>query len=435
MRSSRDLTPNFVWLPHTILNQQNFFDLHWLFHISLIPFAQENLIIGAKVAAVLFATMALLAAALIMRAQKVPLWPIWTVLIFGSSGAFVYRMSMLRDQSLSLTWMLISVYLMFKNKEKWLLLVSLTYVWLYSAYPLLIVIAAIFTACLKLTEGKWNFKPLLYVATGILLGIIINPYFPKNLTFAYYNLADKIITPSQTIGIVEWDPYPINLILRYGGLAFLLIIIGIVAILKSKSLTSSSLVMLALSLLFGILFLRYQRFVEYFPVFALLFGAFATASVTSELKNRRSVIIFSIVTIALSILSIKEARTLTSQVPPANSLEKAANYLEAQTPKGSLVFQDYADFPQLFFYNTHNTYIVGNDPSFLSRARKTRFELSLFLRQGDIANVGAVIKKNFDADYIVWDLKNKPFLSQAFADPKLQEIFRDENAVVFGIKP
>ncbi len=434
MRSSQDLTPNFVWLPQTVLSEQNFFDLHWLFHVLLIPFAQGNLILGGKIAAVVFASLALLSAGFLIRSQKVPFWPLWTILIFGSSAGLVYRMSMLREPSLSLAWILVSISLILKQRYKWLILTSLTYVWLYSGYPILIVIAGIYVAAFKIAKHRWQLKVPIYITVGILLGLVVNPYFPKDLTFLFYNLSDKFLHQNIPIGIAEWEPYPPVLILRHGGLGFLLTFAGIAAVFKSRRFTVENIFLLGMCALTGVMFLRYQRFVEYFPVFATIFCAVATAPFVANIRNRRYFTISAAtITIFLCIYTVAEVKTLTSFFPPANRVENAALFLKSHTPKGSLVFHDYADFGPLFFENTHNTYTIGLDLSFLYRTSPEKLAIWLLLKQGEVENVAQTINRHFGANYIVWDLQNKPFLTKAFADPRLKEVFRDENMVIFHL--
>jgi hypothetical protein len=52
------LKPAFPWLPLTILNAREFYDHHFLFHVALIPFTFDDLRLGAKFAAVIFAALA-----------------------------------------------------------------------------------------------------------------------------------------------------------------------------------------------------------------------------------------------------------------------------------------------------------------------------------------------------------------------------------------
>ena len=64
------LKPDFPWLPLSILNESEFYDHHFLFHVALIPFTFGNLRLGAKWAAVFFSAIAFLAVWYLFHRQK-----------------------------------------------------------------------------------------------------------------------------------------------------------------------------------------------------------------------------------------------------------------------------------------------------------------------------------------------------------------------------
>src|SRR3990172_2568385 len=96
------LKPEFPWLPLSILNEKEFYDHHFLFHVALIPFTFGDLRIGAKWSAVIFSGIAFLAVWYLFHRQKVPYAWLWALALLGISDAFLYRMSVTRAQSLSL---------------------------------------------------------------------------------------------------------------------------------------------------------------------------------------------------------------------------------------------------------------------------------------------------------------------------------------------
>lgn len=66
------LKPNFIWLPLSILNEGEFYDHHFLFHVALIPFTFGDLRVGAKWAAVTFSAIAFLSIWYLFHRQKIP---------------------------------------------------------------------------------------------------------------------------------------------------------------------------------------------------------------------------------------------------------------------------------------------------------------------------------------------------------------------------
>ena len=51
------LKPEFPYLPVSILNANDFYDHHFLYHVALIPFTFGDLLFGAKLAAVTFSAL------------------------------------------------------------------------------------------------------------------------------------------------------------------------------------------------------------------------------------------------------------------------------------------------------------------------------------------------------------------------------------------
>ena len=102
---------------------------------------------------------------------------------------------------------------------------------------------------------------------------------------------------------------------------------------------------------------------------------------------------------------------------------------------GSLVFNtDWDDFPQLFYYNTHNVYVVGLDATYMSLYDPTPFRLWRSISSGSQPNPSGPIRQRFGAEYVFTDLQHSRFLEMAAVDPGLEEVFRSPRAVVFRVR-
>jgi hypothetical protein len=119
----------------------------------------------------------------------------------------------------------------------------------------------------------------------------------------------------------------------------------------------------------------------------------------------------------------------------AQRFQSAASWLEGHSPEGARVFQtDWDDFPRLFFYNTHNTYTVGLDPTYLQLQDAGLYDLWVDLTQGRAEDLSASIRESFGAEYALSDLDHQRFLEAAAEDPQMRELYRDEFAVVFAVE-
>jgi hypothetical protein len=222
------LKPEFPFLPLSILNENEFYDHHFLFHVALIPFTFGDLRTGAKWAAVVFASLAFLAVWYLFHRQRVPYAWLWALGLLGISEAFLFRMSItpsrfLWNPALAYAWLL-------EGKYKHLAVLGFIYVWTYDAFPLMIALAGLHFLAVALTERRFEFRPLLYTTAGIVLGMIINPYFPDNLIFSYHHMLPKLADPTSVRVGNEWYPYDTKQLLGNSLPALLAIASGALAL-------------------------------------------------------------------------------------------------------------------------------------------------------------------------------------------------------------
>ena len=207
----------------------------------------------------------------------------------------------------------------------------------------------------------------------------------------------------------------------------------------------ASLVGLGLVGVFGIMVFMSRRFVEYFPLFALIFLALSSAPlVTSwraEAAHRRPahrLAFASAAALALVLLvawSIRDARALVADSKPADLYAEAMLWLRAEAPDGVTVFQtDWDDFTRQFFYFDDARYINGLDPTFMQLYNENLYDEWVDITRGRADEPGQIIRDRFSARYVFSDLNHEAFLEEAADDPLLEEVYRDDYAVVFAVK-
>jgi hypothetical protein len=454
------LKPDFPFLPLSILNEREFYDHHFLFHVALIPFTFGDLRVGAKWAAVTFASLAFLAVWYLLQRQRVPFAWLWALGLLGISEAFLFRMSITRAQSLSLAVLALACAWLLEGKHKPLAVLGFIYVWLYDAFPLLLALGVLHFLAVALTERRFEFRPLLYITAGILLGMVINPYFPYNLIFSYHHMLPKLADATSVRVGNEWYPYDTKQLLENSLPALIAFAGGIFALgLSGRKMETRTTLALLVSLLFGLMLFQARRFVEYFPPFALIFAAFAwkplfepepvadilqSASVRSAapprgrfafvLQRNLAVIMLALAVTGSAAGSVPRARKAVDGAKPYGLYANASLWLEQNTPAGSRIFQtDWDDFPRLFFYDTHNTYLIGLDPTYLQLYNAGLYNLWVDITQGKVKNPSQIIARTFEARYVHTDLDHRGFLQVAARDPGLKEVYRDDQAVIFEV--
>ncbi len=432
----------FDWLALTVLNADRFVDHHFLFHVLLIPFTFGDLRLGAKMASVLFPAVAFLSFWWLLRRQRVPYAALWTAGLLVVSEAFIYRMSMPRAQSLSLAALIVAWHWLLTGRHRRLVPLAFFYVWLYNGFPLILLVAGAYGVARWLSDGQLEWRPLAYVGLGVALGLLIHPYFPNNLLFIYHHLGPKVLNPTASGVGSEWYPYKTTQLLENSGLALIAFLSGILALgLHDRRMDAPTATGLLLTLLFGFMLFKSRRFVEYFPAFALAFAALAWSPLIRRWeaqghrwRHRISIGLMGAILLLTLPSNLQASRESLQRSKPYERYAEAAAWLQAHTPAGSRVFQtDWDDFPRLFFYNTHNTYIVGLDPTYMQRYDAELYDLWVEITQGRVERPSQAISERFGARYVFTDLAHRAFLEKAAEDPGLVEVYRDDDAVIFQV--
>lgn len=443
------LTPEFDWLPLTILNDDAFYDHHLLYHLYLSLFAVRDpvfdgglaMTLGIKLASVIMPALAFTAIWWLLRSLKVRWAAVWTIGLLAVSEAFLYRMSMPRAQSASLLVLTMGLYALFKRRYWLLLPLGFVYVWLYNAFPLLLLLAGTYVVATWLTEQRLAWQALLFPVLGITLGLILNPYFPQNVTFIINHLVPKIGDSSTQVGN-EWYPYRSWTLVENSGFALGAFLLGTLAwSWRKERIDRVGLTLFLLTALFGLLLFHSRRFVEYFPAFAWLFAVVGCSGLFEAWMQgrKRSLLpapaILALILLVPLVLTVSQARASVAGSKPADQYAQAAIWLADNAEPGAMIFQtDWDDFPRLFFYNDRSIYTVGLDPTYMELYDQDLFDEWRAVTRGEVDQPGQVIRDRFGASYVFTDLDHHEFLDQAGRDPLLEELYRDEYAAIFAVE-
>jgi hypothetical protein len=339
-----------------------------------------------------------------------------------------------------------------EKKYKHLAALSFLYVWMYDAFPLLLAIAFLHMLAVAITERRFEYRPVLFVVAGIVLGLVINPYFPDNIIFSFRHMLPKLTDATALQVGNEWFPYDTRQLLRNSFPALVAFASGALALgLSGRKMDLRTALTFLVTLFFGLMLFQARRFVEYFPVFALIFAAFAwtplfldpppTAPTDQALSSpqfilRRNVpfLILSFAIVISLVWTLPPARSRMHDLKPHHLYAGASKWLEQNTPNGELVFQtDWDDFPRLFFYNTHNTYLIGLDPTYMQIYDPELYDLWVMIARGEVNQPSQFIATVFRARYVHTDLSHTRFLMRAENDPGLVEVYRDGQNVIFKV--
>ncbi len=456
MRWSRTLReqfphlPRFQSLPLTILNEQDYVDHHYLFHLLLTPFTFGNdMRLGAKLAAVTFSSLGILSLFGLLVAFDVRYRWLWLAPIIAGSEPFLYRMSMTRAPALSLGMIGLGAYLKLKRKYAWLGLLSFAFVWYYSLFPLIFILAALYAVAVYLAERRIEWRAPLWSLAGIVAGLVINPYFPKNLHLLWEHLLMKATAGSGyavEVG-VEWYPYDAWDLLRLSGLAFVIFFAGLAAFeyrRRARDLKPLFFLLIALALL--LMMFKSRRFVEYWPPFAVVFAAFTISPRLAEFDRSwfRQARERAVAAVAAAITAVIVGATVIFTVIGARADMKsernpydyrgASEWIAANVPAGAMIFNtNWSDFPMLYYYNPDNPYITGLDPTYLYDRDRELWKLYNRITLGDETDAAPLIREHFGAEYVFTENGHSDFMDAAMDSGKFEIAYSDAKTVVLRV--
>src|SRR5947209_141999 len=296
--------PRFTWLPLTTLNPRDYVDHHLLFHIIQIPFTWfpdpkqlfvnhkwvADMRLGAKVSAALFAGLAIFSCYWLTFRYRLRYPFVWLLALLGCSAPFLYRMNMTKAMSLSIVLLVIGINLLFQRKYIWLLPLAFAFTETYDMFLLLGLAVAIWVGVEGWSERRFAWQPILLIVVGIVAGLIINPYFPHNIKLLAEHVLMKATRSDFTVKVGnEWYPYDSWDFFRNSFIACAAMVAGYIAFRwEDRKRAARALFFLGFSTVLLVANVRYRRFAEYWPPFAVLFAAFAVQALLERARATHS---------------------------------------------------------------------------------------------------------------------------------------------------
>lgn len=478
--------PSFDALPLTTLNPKDYVDHHFLFHVLQIPFTFfSDFQTGAKIGTWLFSCLAVFSCYWLLVRNRVSYPLVWLVAIVGSSAPFLYRMNMGKAMSLSIVLLVVGIHLLFERKYRWLLPLAFIFALAYDMFVLLVAAAGLWTFVLLWSERRLEWRPLAFVIAGSLLGFIINPYFPHNFQLLYEHLVIKVTAGDFTTTVgSEWYPYSTWEFLGNCGVALAAMVVGYVSFKDSASEgRQRAFLLMLLATVLMLANMRWRRFAEYFPPFAVVFAAFAAeplirrardlytsreptaesskaaggnrAHDPARVENARAweMILVSAAFVLLTAPMIWYAKVTAQDIRGMAGPELyrgGMEWLSKNAEPGELIVNtDWDDFPKLFYYNPRLAWVSGLDPTYLlDKDRKLaelhgKITIARDLSDEEVANLGPLIRDNFCvgegdqkrcARYVFTDHEHEAFFNDALDSGWFDEVYTDGDCSILRLR-
>ena len=488
--------PEFTWLPLTVLNAQDYADHHFLFHLLQIPFLWFfEPVTAAKVAAVVFGSLAVFSIYWLMFRYKIQYMILWLLALLTCSSSFFYRINMAKAPPLTIIYTIAGIYLLFERRYVWLLPLMFVFVWTYSLFPLLFIAAVIWAIIIGWNERKFEWRPLAYTFGGMILGIVVNPYFPQNFYLFFEHFFEKFKVGSDFAVSVggEWYPFNGMELMMNLPIALLAMLAGYIlfAPRNGKLPEKSTFFLMFVTILLAAQF-RSKRFAEYFPPFAILFAAFSWKEFLVPLVElpedfRRDIepfldrenkterqetyetvkqvgvwLLGFILTVWMlynltgidttnwvseerkntvglrSLFSIKEDGLISNiKNNEANDkYSRAMAWANENIPAGERIYNcNWDNFPKMFFYDTKHNYVWGLDPNYLYSKNSELYKLIEDINSGKTNDPAPFIREKFGARFVFSEAKdNENFIAKCLESGWCETVYQDDEAIFLKIR-
>lgn len=460
----RGAIQEFPWLDLTSLGS-DFANQHFLFHALDAPFIFFfGLFHGHQIASVFFGAAFAVAFYLLLRALRIRGPLIWTALLL-ILPPMIARLSLGKASPLALIFFFSGLVFFLKRAWQPLFFITAGYVLAHGGWPLLFVAVALgfageclYSVIVESTplEGIKQFfdkKTLMSFAAlgaGALTGILIHPNRGNLFAFLKTQIVSiGVATPFDRVVLgIEWQSYPLSAFLFDFSFLWILALVLIFGLLFARREALSREAMkrgIALGLVVAVLFaltLKSRRFGEYMaPAFILWFATLGELVDWRRVRNeflglekplRYALALLVLVAFGRGMWATADffrtgTRSFDRFVP---ALEVADRYLE---PGDRLYHSNWAMFPELFAHRDQYKYIAGLDPVFLLEASPELSEdyTSLMTEQPE-ADAYEIIRNKFDSRIALFESRSDTTLIQSLkSDSRFELIYEDGDATLF----
>ena len=295
-------------------------------------------------------------------------------------------------------------------------------------------------------ERKVSLKPFIFTGLGVLAGVLLHPDSLNYLFVVFVSFAEILYLKFAGVDLGvggELYPSPMSDFIFSNFLIFIPFCLAIVLFLAVKQINKNREIIFyfLVSVFWFSTSLIIIRAVDFWVPFgwlfvALVFKEFSQSEEWLRIKNifRRhfnlkvTAFFFFCFVLSVSLFNITEIFFIgiweDNQTSVDRYIAEANDWLKKNTPAGSIIFFDNWSFwPMMFFYNDHNRYLAGMDPTFLYEYDHQLFwiwknisyyalycdkpEICLEIAPRDnIKLIKSAVREKFRSDYIL--LMNKP---------------------------
>lgn len=439
----------FPWAQFSIW-KEHFYDKEFLYHLILEPFTFGDLSYGGKLAAVMLGTALFVTLYHVIRSNKFKYPLFWTMMGLCTTGYFLYRINITRPQTLSILLSILMVHLQINKKYKSIIVTAALYSLAHTGAHISLVYAIIIAATEYWRDRTINWKVPVYTLIGLVIGMLVHPNFPNNITGWYIQNINVFIVAwsgaKNELGIAG-ELRPINTKdFVYSFMPLLIPYFLIIWTMFTKKVKCSfkTMALFGVACAYFFAFMNSLRFNEMWTPFSLFFFAsyFTDLSEDFDLKayiknNKMTFAIIALIVVAFYGETCRETYKNQYKEYFFNSnkpYNEDAAWIKFNLQDGALVYTcDWDDAPYLFFGNDKVRYLVFLDPHFMYDWNKDIWNIWYRTSNGLTTDPYPSLKYVFGAKYVYCTSDFRGVINQMRMSPKFKLLRETKDSLIFEV--
>ncbi|MFW0862706.1 MAG: hypothetical protein ACKKL6_03950 [Candidatus Komeilibacteria bacterium] len=294
----------------------------------------------------------------------------------------------------------------------------------------------------KTSRRKWLI--LIFCLFGIVIGLMVNPYWPESTSFYKELIANKNTNTFSGV----YNSF-VSLI-SSAKLLFIIFLSSVFSVVYlNKRIVKLTAFLLLLTFVFVLNTLLFSWGIEFTYLIIILttslilrdcFGSLGLWSAWNSHKRNTNLVRAGIViaTIIILFIPLKGYYVLNKDGDfyPLNYMQEAAEWLYYHIPDNALVINtDYEDWAPLFYYNDNNRYWWGLSNNIMNNAQKSsRNDLIGIIDGSSNKNPYALFKGSFKADYLLVNSRRNILNSRLTDNIYFSLVYSDEDCYIYEIQ-
>jgi hypothetical protein len=348
--------------------------------------------------------------------KRLPLqYALLPFLIIAADPYFIRRMMMVRPQVLAIFFFTLLLYGLLSRRKFLVLIATILFTLSYHALqiPVLVLIAGLLTLNSKDVERR---NCLAALGLGLVSGVLINPYFPGNLTIIP-QIFDIVLGAQNKADLrygAEIYPWQSNILLNYSLITFAILSFSLYCLgaLKARQQESAEYrdqkMLVLLAFIFFAVSCMTPRGREYLIPCVFFLSIFAIEQrheLTRVFKSSKvplAIITFVICVLAQFFLIHKEYSILTSGTDASKEMFALLDKIPADE-KAHVFNCNWSHTPYIMYKRPQLTFVDIMDPSFLLREAKPLHQAREDFMKMKFTDPYFVTRHIFKAKYFVCD--------------------------------